>query len=234
VFLCQNLVGYRHLTQLVTRSFLEGQQRGAPMLERAWLQPECAAGTDRAVRRPRGRHRPGFRARQGRGGGALSRALAGACAAIASISKCSAPAGPESRCTEAVLDMAQERGVPAVATNDVRFLTRPEFEAHEARVCIHDGAQLADTSRAAPLLRRAISQDAGGDGGALCRCAGAAAEHAGDRQALLAADQIGLFHAAGLSGAGRQHHRRVSCARSRSAGSRRADPGSAQQARRST
>ena len=28
VFLCQNLVGYRHLTQLVTRSFLEGQQRG--------------------------------------------------------------------------------------------------------------------------------------------------------------------------------------------------------------
>src|SRR5208337_4735723 len=31
VFLCQNLEGYRHLTQLVTRSFLEGQQRGAPM-----------------------------------------------------------------------------------------------------------------------------------------------------------------------------------------------------------
>jgi DNA polymerase-3 subunit alpha len=41
-----------------------------------------------------------------------------------------------------------ERGVPAVATNDVRFLTRAEFEAHEARVCIHDGAQLADPSRA--------------------------------------------------------------------------------------
>jgi DNA polymerase-3 subunit alpha len=47
-----------------------------------------------------------------------------------------------------VLDLAQERGVAAVATNDVRFLTRPEFEAHEARVCIHDGALLADTSRA--------------------------------------------------------------------------------------
>lgn len=37
VFLCQNLSGYRHLTQLVTRSFLEGQIRGAPMLERSWL-----------------------------------------------------------------------------------------------------------------------------------------------------------------------------------------------------
>ena len=36
----------------------------------------------------------------------------------------------------------------AVATNDVRFLTRADFEAHEARVCIHDGALLADPSRA--------------------------------------------------------------------------------------
>src|SRR6202051_3910093 len=44
VFLCQNLTGYRHLTQLVTRSFLEGQQRGAPMMERAWLQPDVLEG----------------------------------------------------------------------------------------------------------------------------------------------------------------------------------------------
>ena len=34
-----------------------------------------------------------------------------------------------------------------MATNDVRFLTRAEFEAHGARVCIHDGAQLGDPSR---------------------------------------------------------------------------------------
>ena len=44
VFLCQNLAGYRHLTQLVTRSFLEGQRRGAPMLERSWLQSDILQG----------------------------------------------------------------------------------------------------------------------------------------------------------------------------------------------
>jgi DNA polymerase-3 subunit alpha len=49
--------------------------------------------------------------------------------------------------TEAVLELAQERGVAAVATNDVRFLARADFDAHEARVCIHDGALLADTNR---------------------------------------------------------------------------------------
>jgi DNA polymerase-3 subunit alpha len=46
------------------------------------------------------------------------------------------------------MDLAREHGAPAVATNDVRFLTREEFEAHEARVCIREGALLADTSRA--------------------------------------------------------------------------------------
>ena len=44
VFLCQNLVGYRHLTQLVTRSYLEGQHRGPPMLERGWLSREALQG----------------------------------------------------------------------------------------------------------------------------------------------------------------------------------------------
>jgi DNA polymerase-3 subunit alpha len=44
VLLCQNLVGYRNLTQLVTRSYLEGQQRSAPMMERSWLQRDTLRG----------------------------------------------------------------------------------------------------------------------------------------------------------------------------------------------
>ena len=39
------------------------------------------------------------------------------------------------------------RGVPVVATNDVRFIRREDFEAHEARVCIHDGALVGDPKR---------------------------------------------------------------------------------------
>ena len=38
VLLCQNLSGYRHLTRLVSRSFLEGQQRGVPVIDYAWLE----------------------------------------------------------------------------------------------------------------------------------------------------------------------------------------------------
>src|SRR5690625_1571610 len=37
--------------------------------------------------------------------------------------------------------------LPVVASNDVRFLARDDFDAHEARVCIHDGRVLADPRR---------------------------------------------------------------------------------------
>ncbi|MDE2280761.1 MAG: DNA polymerase III subunit alpha, partial [Xanthomonadaceae bacterium] len=47
----------------------------------------------------------------------------------------------------AALALAAELGLPVVASNDVRFLKRDDFEAHEARVCIHQGRVLADPKR---------------------------------------------------------------------------------------
>ncbi len=147
VFLCQNLTGYRHLTQLVTRSFLEGQQRGAPMLDRAWLEPAVLAGLivlsggqegDIGQAFARGKDEEALRCLQ------RWQALCGDRFYL-EVQR-TGRAGEEAY-TEAVLELAQERGVAAVATNDVRFLTRADFDAHEARVCIHDGALLADANR---------------------------------------------------------------------------------------
>src|ERR1700737_4504577 len=42
--LCQSLTGYRNITRLVSRAYLEGQQRGTPFIERAWLSPDSVAG----------------------------------------------------------------------------------------------------------------------------------------------------------------------------------------------
>jgi len=47
----------------------------------------------------------------------------------------------------AVIPLAQELGCPVVATNDVRFLKREDFDSHEARVCIHDGVTIDDPRR---------------------------------------------------------------------------------------
>ncbi|MEP6482932.1 MAG: DNA polymerase III subunit alpha, partial [Rudaea sp.] len=45
------------------------------------------------------------------------------------------------------LQIAAASDCPVVASNDVRFLTRDDFEAHEARVCIHQGRLLNDPKR---------------------------------------------------------------------------------------
>lgn len=42
---------------------------------------------------------------------------------------------------------AGQRGLPVVATNDVRFLSPEDFDAHEARVCISTGRVLDDPKR---------------------------------------------------------------------------------------
>ena len=147
-FLCQNLVGYRHLTQLVTRSFLEGQQRGAPMLDRSWLVPEMltglivlSGGQDGDIGQAFGRGKDDDALR------CLERWQA-LCGNRFYLEVQRTGRAGEDVYSQAVLELAGERGVGAVATNDVRFLTRGDFDAHEARVCIHDGALLADTSRA--------------------------------------------------------------------------------------
>lgn len=45
------------------------------------------------------------------------------------------------------LHAAATRGLPVIASNDVRFLDRDGFEAHEARVCIASGRVLDDPKR---------------------------------------------------------------------------------------
>ncbi len=47
----------------------------------------------------------------------------------------------------AALQLASSRQIPVVATNDVRFLSADDFEAHETRVCIGEGRTLDDPRR---------------------------------------------------------------------------------------
>jgi DNA polymerase-3 subunit alpha len=147
VFLCQNLAGYRHLTQLVTRSFLQGQHRGAPMLERGWITRESLQGLIVLSGGFEGDIGQAFaRGRDDEAERCLDR-WQSFCGDRFYLEVQRTGRAGEQVCSEAAMELAQARGVAAVATNDVRFLARAEFEAHEARVCIHDGAQLGDSSR---------------------------------------------------------------------------------------
>ena len=145
--LCQSQAGYRNLARLVSRTYLEGQGRGAPRLERSWLTREALAGlialsggTEGEVGRALINARPEDAARALQ---AWLELFPGRF--YLEVQRLGRPF--EETYIAAAVALGAQHAVPLVATNDVRFLKPAEFEAHEARVCIHDGALLADATR---------------------------------------------------------------------------------------
>ncbi|MBV8784463.1 MAG: DNA polymerase III subunit alpha, partial [Gammaproteobacteria bacterium] len=152
--LCQSPEGYRHLSRLVSRAYLEGQERGIPRIDRDWLTAANCSG---------------LIALSGATEGDVGRALVNAREAEAEralsawtalfpgrfyleLQRLGRPS-EEGYIAQAVA-LAGRRHVPVVATNDVRFLRAEEFESHEARVCIHEGALLADPGRVRRYTRQ--------------------------------------------------------------------------------
>ncbi|MEP7311874.1 MAG: DNA polymerase III subunit alpha, partial [Pseudomonadota bacterium] len=145
--LCQNETGYLNLTRLVSRGYLEGQRRDTPLIERSWLDAQSVQGLiglsgamDGDVGRSLIVGRPAEARRQLH----YWQALFGDryYLELQRVGR-----NGEAGYIASVLQLAGEAAAPVVATNDVRFLAATDFEAHEARVCIHDGTQLADPAR---------------------------------------------------------------------------------------
>jgi DNA polymerase-3 subunit alpha len=145
--LCQSEQGYRNLTRLVSRAWLEGQQRGEPLVQAAWLTPASTQG---------------LIALSGAMQGNVGRLLLNGREALAeqALQRWLELFGDryylelqrlghvgEQSYLQAAVGLAERCGAPVVATNDVRFLRATDFEAHEVRVCIHERTQLADPAR---------------------------------------------------------------------------------------
>jgi DNA polymerase-3 subunit alpha len=147
LLLCQNNAGYRNLSQIVTRSYLEGQIRGTPMARREWLEPQSCAGL---IALSGGLHGDIGHALHGGHDRKARRLLKGWQETFPDrfyIELIRTGRSGEENCVQASVALAGESGVPVVASNDVRFLGQDDFNAHEARVCIHDGRALADADR---------------------------------------------------------------------------------------
>jgi DNA polymerase-3 subunit alpha len=145
--LCMDLAGYRNLTRLVSRSYLDGQRKGVPMLERAWLEPGVVGGLialSGAGEGDVGRHLGNGRVAEAHRAARAWRELFGDRYYL-EVQRTGRP--DEEALIEATLALVRELSLPAVATNDVRFLRPGDFEAHEARVCIHEGELLGDANR---------------------------------------------------------------------------------------
>ena len=144
--LCINNAGYLNLTELVSKGYTEGQHRGIPILQKGWFSG----------------HTDGLIALSGGRLGDIGLALLAENTELASSRLAQwTQLFPNSFYLElqrtgreneedylhAAVALASKSDIPVVATNEVRFISTEDFDAHEARVCIHDGRTLDDPRR---------------------------------------------------------------------------------------
>lgn len=146
-FLAQNNTGYKNLLQLLSKIYTSGQKNSKPMLDKSWLTSNLTDGI--------------IALSGGRNGDIGQSLLAGNQKKAEILLNFWLKFFPnrfyielqrtgrqnEEKYIQAALDLAESNEVPVVATNDVRFIDRKDFEAHEVRVCIHDGYVVDDPNR---------------------------------------------------------------------------------------
>lgn len=146
ILLCLNHQGYKNLLYLVSQAYLKASEEGRNEIKREWL-----------VER-----NEGLIVLSGGMNGVFTQAVlddkTGACEKeitfwqthfqdrfyleIARVGQ-----GDEEHYIKKIVQISEEYQVPIVATNKVCFLDVDDYDAHEARVCIHDGYVLEDDKR---------------------------------------------------------------------------------------
>lgn len=137
--------GWKGLTEIVSRGHIEGQQLSIPCVQKEWILEQhhdiivllgqnsdvgkmlCSSNPQKAE--------PLLEAWQEKFGNRVYLAL----------TRTDRP-GEEDYIGEAV-KLAAKYHIGVVAHNDIHFIERDDFDAHEARVCIADGYVLADNRR---------------------------------------------------------------------------------------
>ncbi|EIK97848.1 DNA polymerase III subunit alpha [Pseudomonas sp. M47T1] len=144
--LAMNAKGYRNITELISRGFIDGQRNGQVIIEREWVA-EASEGVICLSA-----------AKEGEIGVALlggnpldAEVLLQEWMAVfpdrfyVEIQRTNRTNDEEY--LHAAVALADKFGAPLVATNDVRFIRQEDFEAHETRVCIGEGRALDDPRR---------------------------------------------------------------------------------------
>ncbi|UVL62820.1 DNA polymerase III subunit alpha [Pseudomonas sp. B21-032] len=144
--LAMDAKGYRNLTELISRGWVDGQRNGLVIIERQWIA-EASEGVIALSA-----------AKEGDIGMALLNGNPDEAEALLRDWMQMFPerfyvevqrtnrAGDEEYLHAAVA-LADKLDAPLVATNDVRFIKQSDYDAHETRVCIGEGRALDDPRR---------------------------------------------------------------------------------------
>ncbi|MDE1314757.1 DNA polymerase III subunit alpha [Vibrio aestuarianus] len=144
--LATNNVGYKNLTLLISEAYLRGHVQHHPVIDKSWLI----------------KYAEGLIVLSGAKNGEIGKALLKGNHTL--VDKCvefyqthfadrfyleliRTNRADEETYLHFALELAENKQLPVVATNEVVFLTEEFFEAHEIRVAIHDGYTMVDPRR---------------------------------------------------------------------------------------
>ncbi|GAA6173066.1 DNA polymerase III subunit alpha [Colwellia sp. KU-HH00111] len=146
VVLATNNVGYKNLTELISKAYMRGHLQNKAVIDKDWLV-EFKAGL--------------ILLSGGREGDIGKALIKGNQALVSSMVNFYQTHFPDCFYLELIrtgredeenylhlaVDLASRVQLPVVATNEVMFLSPDDFDAHEIRVAIHDGFTLDDKRR---------------------------------------------------------------------------------------
>ncbi|CDG51571.1 MULTISPECIES: DNA polymerase III subunit alpha [Halomonadaceae] len=144
--LAMNDIGYRNLTELISKGWTHGQRQGRAILDKQWVleQSEGLIALSGAREGEIGRHLLSDHEQDAR---VLLEEWQAAFPERFYLELIRTGRPLEEACVHASVKLAIETGTPVVATNDVRFLEREDYWAHETRVAIGEGKALDDPRR---------------------------------------------------------------------------------------
>ncbi|WEX11886.1 DNA polymerase III subunit alpha [Chelativorans sp. AA-79] len=145
VLIAATETGYANLVRLVSRAYLENEAGAAPHVTTAWLE-EHAEGLICLSGGPRGPVGAALKADRGEAAEArllfLKRTFGNRL--YVELERLQ---GYDRAVEAASVNLAYRHDLPLVATNEAFFLTRDDFEAHDALVAIAEGAVIAMDDR---------------------------------------------------------------------------------------
>lgn len=143
--LAGNQVGYKNLTNIVSKGFVDGQVMGKPIIQRDWIF-ERSEGVIVLFTEKSDVGQAMLSGHPEKADSLLQQWQTTFADRVYFAIKRTQRAN-EDRFIEQAIRMSNAFDVPIIAHNDVRFLTEDDFEAHEARVCIANSQVLADPNR---------------------------------------------------------------------------------------
>ncbi|WCN08487.1 DNA polymerase III subunit alpha [Marinomonas mediterranea] len=138
--------GYKNVIEVISKGYQLGQHEGRPIVQRAWVEEhsEDVIALSGGVQGDIGFLLSKYKTEEAKK--YLDYWMSVFPDRFYLEMERTARAGEEDY-IHTVIPLASEASCPVVATNDVRFLKKEDFEAHEARVCIHDSVTLDDPRR---------------------------------------------------------------------------------------